>query len=198
MAEELEFVKMVVICSKSALHVLFGSIKPLLEKARGRGAVLVAPLPWYITLGCGCYEDHMPDKQSTDSKARLTGELCKVAGNLRNMLFKSGMRNVKLLDPSSALNNMAEATVWLDAPIHPADEVYGRLAELAFKLCVQAGNTSSRKRPRKDRDRLAGGSSSSGGDTNTRRGGYRHVGGSGSSVGGGGGRGHPGGHHHEA
>jgi hypothetical protein len=141
-----------VICSKSAMHVLFNSVKPLLEKARGVGAVLMAPLPQYLTNGCCRDKGHMLDRRSPDFQARLMSELREVAVNLKNTLFTGGFRNIKLLDPAAVLKDVNQMQVWGDDPIHPLDEAYERLAKQAFKLCLVSGDSSARKRPRRKSD----------------------------------------------
>jgi hypothetical protein len=91
----------------------------------------------------------MLERRSQDFQARLTSELREVAVNLKNMLYTGGFRNIKLLDPAAVLN---QPQVWGEDPIHPIDEAYERLAKQAFKLCAAAGDTSARKRPRRESD----------------------------------------------
>jgi hypothetical protein len=38
---------------------------------------------------------------------------------------------------------MEETAAWLDDPIHPSEDVYGRLADLAVMLCTRAGDTTT-------------------------------------------------------
>jgi hypothetical protein len=101
----------------------------------------------------------MPDRLSPDFKARIISELQDMAGNIRNFLFTSGLRGIKLLDPALTMKSLSEDDCWGKDPVHPADRVYDEIiiTKLSDKLCIQTAEFTSKKRPRRDSD--GGGSS---------------------------------------
>jgi hypothetical protein len=107
-----------VVGSKLAQHCLFKAIKPLLDCAKGKGAALLSPLPRYLVHGCCRYTDHMPNRAAADF-SQLKSELRGVSANLRDFLYTSGYRNIKVLDPGTVFRGREDDQIWGDDPIHP-------------------------------------------------------------------------------
>jgi hypothetical protein len=136
--------------------VLLNALKPLLTLGLAKGGVLGFPLPLYLTNGCCTDPDHMPDRSSPDYKNRMLSELQDMAGNIRNFLFTSNLRGIKLLDPAGVLKNHREEDSWDSDPVHPKSKIYEEMAKLSVTLCEQAGEINIKKRPRRDSDGSGG------------------------------------------
>jgi hypothetical protein len=64
-----------VLSSKSAMFANFNALKPLLEKARSMGGVLMSPLPRYVKTGCCDDAEHMQERNSAEFQDRMKSEL---------------------------------------------------------------------------------------------------------------------------
>jgi hypothetical protein len=84
-----------VVFSKLGQHSLFKAVRPLLDCAKGKGAALMAPLPWYLLNVCCRDEEHMPNRAAADFSQQLKTELRGVAANLRDFLFTAGYRSIR-------------------------------------------------------------------------------------------------------
>jgi hypothetical protein len=153
-----------VISSKSVLHANFTALKPLLEKAKGRGGVLMSPLPRYVKTGCCSDPDHMLGRESQSFMDRMTSVLRGIASSLRNFLFTTSMRYIRVLDPSTALRALTTDQIWRDGdPVHPSDDAYAAIAQLGLRSGEQAAEGAGRKRPRNESDDMPSESANSGG-----------------------------------
>jgi hypothetical protein len=137
-----------VVGSKLAQYSLFKAIKPVLDCAKGKGAALLSPLPRYLLHGCCRDEEHMPNRAAADFSQQLKSELRGVSANLRDFLYTSNYRNIKVIDPATVFKGKEDDQIWKDDPVHPEEEAYGYLAAAAVELCVAAGSHSCKKRPR--------------------------------------------------
>jgi hypothetical protein len=90
----------------------------------------------------------MPNRAAVDFAQQLKAELWGVSANLRDFLYTSGYRNIKVLDPGSVFRGREDKQIWGDDPIHPAEMAYDLLAAASIELCVAAGSHSCKKRPR--------------------------------------------------
>jgi hypothetical protein len=104
--------------SKSALFANFNALKPLLEKARPMGGVLMSPLPRYVKTGCCDDAEHMQDRNSAEFLDRMKSELREIAISLKNQVFTANMKFIKILDPAVALRSLAEDDIWESDPVH--------------------------------------------------------------------------------
>jgi hypothetical protein len=133
--------------SKSAQNVLFTTIKPLLEAARGRNVIVTAPLPRFLTGGCCEDPAHMPNRRQAGFEANLVRDLRDTAENLRDFLFTSGFKQYKVLDPGVSWRNRDNDYLWGVDPVHPSDAAYSLLADGALHIC-NIMESGARKRAR--------------------------------------------------
>lgn len=89
-----------VVSSKSAQHVLFTSLRYLLDAAGGKNAIICSPLPRYTAGGCCDDQEHIKNRDRPGFESNLNSELKSVAENLRDFLFTSGYKLIKVLDPA--------------------------------------------------------------------------------------------------
>jgi hypothetical protein len=88
------------LASKSAQSQLFNTIRPMLAVAHGRNMLLCAPMPRYLIGGCCTNLTHVANRSSPRFEVNLVKELKETADHLRDFLFTSGYRQVKVLDPA--------------------------------------------------------------------------------------------------
>jgi hypothetical protein len=160
------------VMAKSGQYSLFNSLKPLLETAKGKSAVLMSPFPRYVNRGCCEDSEHMPNREDPLAKQQLQDDVRQVAANYRDFLFTASMRYVKVLEPAAVLREMETADSWGDDPIHPTTAAYSRIATSIIRIGDSGTSTPvGSKRPRSNSDvpvlptdrRRRGGGSDSGG-----------------------------------
>jgi hypothetical protein len=77
----------IMVMAKTSQYSLFGSLKPLLETAKGKGGVLLSPFPRYVSMSCCADRDHMPNRDDPVAKQQLAEDLGQTAANFRDFLF---------------------------------------------------------------------------------------------------------------
>jgi hypothetical protein len=137
----------IIISSKSAQHALFKVLLPLIEAAGGKPCILCSPLPRYLTAGCCDEPGHMPNRKMRTFEHQLQSDLKETAENMRDFLFTSGNKLVKVLEPAVSWRGKESSTIWGDDPVHPTEKAYELMAEgvLALLRIMESG---ARKRPR--------------------------------------------------
>jgi hypothetical protein len=77
------------------LFANFNALKPLLEKARPMGGVLMSPLPRYVKVGCCEDAEHMQDRNTVEFVDRMKSELREIATSLKNQVFTANMKFIR-------------------------------------------------------------------------------------------------------
>jgi hypothetical protein len=125
-----------ILSSKTAQHALFKALKPLIDQGKSKNCILVAPLPRYVSGGCCDAAEHMPNRRDPDFAHRLLQDLKEAAENLRDFLFKRGLKQVKVLDPQVSWRGADAGEIWGDDPVHPTAVGYEKLAEGVDTICT--------------------------------------------------------------
>jgi hypothetical protein len=144
----------VLLCPKETQQEHFESMKPLLEMFEKKIVLIVTPMPRYVTSGCCGDINHVSNREQPSYKARMLGSLEDLRLNLKDYLFISGKRLVKIVDPAYDMRGLADSELWMeDDPIHPREIFYVRMAESVIKLRQRAqekneaiSNTNKRRR----------------------------------------------------
>jgi hypothetical protein len=92
-------------------------------------------MPRYSTNGCCSNKTHVTNREEPNFKTRMLASLEDLRVNLKDFLYLSGKRFVKIVDPPYDMRSMTDNEIWGDAdPIHPKPEVYTKLAEGVINL----------------------------------------------------------------
>jgi hypothetical protein len=136
-----------IVVSKSAQHILFSAVRPMLDAARGRNCIIMAPMPRYLFKGCCEDSEHLTNRNNSNFRQHLTRDLKEVAENIRDFCFTTGYRMVRILDPAVSWRGKEDDTIWKDDPVHPSEAAYSMLAEgvISIHRNMESG---AKKRPR--------------------------------------------------
>jgi hypothetical protein len=160
---------------------MFENLRPLLEQIGKRKGLIISPLPRYVLGGCCSNERHCTNIKEPSYKANMMTSLAELRKNLKNYLYYTGRKNIRVMDPTVDLRGFTDNEVWAEGdPVHPRPEMYEQLADGVIKMTA----TTDQKRRQEDhhdemqpaarRGRLGSGSGSRG----------EQMSGSGSSSGG--------------
>jgi hypothetical protein len=156
----------------------FNEIKPLLDLAGKCNAIMVAPMPRYLINSCCDDRRHITNRGDSNFKTTMTVALADAKQNIKDFLFHSGKRNLKVLDPNIIINSMPGDEVWGPDPVHPLPRVYAKLADSVVKLAASMKEGQDHKRRRTDSEDGGGSSGSRRRDTcGSNNGSYRSRGG---------------------
>jgi hypothetical protein len=130
-----------VLSSRSAQQVLFGSIQELLDAAKGRNIIVLSPLPRYVSGGCCDNDGHVANRRRPGFEANLNRELKDVAERLRDYLFTTGQKLIKVLDPAVSWRGKNKEQLWGDDVVHPKEEAYKLMAEgvISINIGMESG-----------------------------------------------------------
>jgi hypothetical protein len=79
-----------IVISKSAQLVVFNAIRPMLDAARGRHCIVMAPMPRYIFKGCCESSEHLTNRGHSAFRQQLMGDVKDVAVNIKDFCFTTG------------------------------------------------------------------------------------------------------------
>jgi hypothetical protein len=158
------------LCDRHELAKLLKLLKPLLEAADGIKAVVVGPLPKYVTASCCDDPKHMQNRKDTAFLPNLLGELVAINKGIKDFLFMEGFRNMRVMDPWVGLRRLDVNDVWGDDPVHIRRCHYKHLAEgvkLTLDKIKGKKRTGSQQDSATKRGRADSSSSSGGASTNS-------------------------------
>jgi hypothetical protein len=135
------------LASKSAQSQLFNNIRPMLAAARGRNMLLCAPMPRYLVKGCCTDQTHVANRSNERFEPNQLKELKELTDHLRDFLFTSGYRQVKVLDPAVSWRGKDTSTLWGEDPVHPKEEAYSLIGEGVIKMLTHM-ESGAKKRAR--------------------------------------------------
>jgi hypothetical protein len=125
----------VVLCSRETQQEHFESLRLLLDLVEKKTCLIITPMPRYIIGGCCSNKTHVTNREEPNFKTRMLTSLEDLRVNLKDFLYLSGKRFVKIVDPTYDMRSMADSEIWGDAdPIHPKPEMYTKLADGVIKL----------------------------------------------------------------
>jgi hypothetical protein len=127
--------------SKSAQQVLFSSLRNLLDAAKGRNIILFSPLPRYVAGGCCEDGGHIANRKMPGFESNLNRELKEVAERLRDYLFTTGYKQVKVLNPAVSWRGKKKEELWGEDAVHPNEEAYKLMAQgvISINTSMESG-----------------------------------------------------------
>jgi hypothetical protein len=136
-----------IVSSKSAQHILFKSLKPLLDAAGGKNSILCGSLPRYLFKGCCNNPEHMSNRNLDGFETCLQRDLKETCENFKDFMFTSGYKSIKVLDPYVSWKGAAANNIWGEDPVHPIEAAYNLIAEGALVI-LRNMESGARKRAR--------------------------------------------------
>jgi hypothetical protein len=118
-----------IVVSKSAQHIIFNAVRPMLNAVRGRNCIIMALMSRNVFKSCCEDSEHLTNRNTSAFRHQLMGDLKEVADNIRDFCFTTGYRMVKILDPAVSWRGKEIDTIWKDDPVHPSEAAYSLLAD---------------------------------------------------------------------
>jgi hypothetical protein len=146
----------VTVCSQEMQFEHFAALKPVLDVIGKRRAIIIAPMPRYIVSGCCGDSSHCTGLGNPASRCAIEAALESLKKNLRDYLFNTGRRNIRVLDPMVEFRGMTDDELWnKEDPVHPLPDAYSKLADgvIRFKTMAEmkeANRPEDQKRRRTD------------------------------------------------
>jgi hypothetical protein len=124
----------------------FMEIKPLLDLAGKRNAIMVAPMPRYLIKSCCDNKRHLTNHRDSNYKSTMLSALAEAKQNLKDFLFHIGKRNFRVMDPNIIISSMPGEEVWGPDPVHPLPLVYAKMADTVVKMAATMRDSQNNKR----------------------------------------------------
>jgi hypothetical protein len=129
---------------------LLKELKPVLDLAGKRNAIIVTPMPRYWTRGCCGDPNHTTNRNSGSFKTDMVANLAAAKQLIKDNLFHEGRRNFKVVDPNVDISSLTEEEAWGQDPVHPLPLVYSKIAGAVVKLAASMRSNAGNKRRRED------------------------------------------------
>jgi hypothetical protein len=123
-----------VVCPVETQLELLNTMKPIFDAMGHKAGVFVTPMPRYVTAGCCEDPSHVSNREDRHFRADMDLQLDSLKRTVKNFLFNTGRRNLRILDTGMTLKGLEDADLWCTDPVHPIESVYGRIAEGIKKL----------------------------------------------------------------
>jgi hypothetical protein len=127
-------------------------------------------MPRYVMRGCCADATHVANRTQPRFEATLVKELKEAGEFLRDCLFTSGYRQIKVLDPAVSWRGKNNECIWGDDPVHPKEAAYAALAEGAITV-ITSMESRAKKRARTNSETGFSGSGPTLNSYSSRRGG---------------------------
>ena len=146
------------LADKDGQYAILKLCEPLWSSASGKHMVIVGPTARFVSAGCCSDNIHVANRRNIEFYPKLKEELAASCNNIKDFLFTSGLRHVRVMDPARSTSGLAAAEIWGSDPIHPKQKVYEMLADGV--VAVEKGCGSAKAKRKKSTDTVAHGSRS--------------------------------------
>jgi hypothetical protein len=130
------------VCTGEVQEDHFRALKPIFEAVGKKKCILVSPMPRYVAASCCSDVSHVANRNDPyfleDMQIRLDGLRC----HLKEFLYTSGRRNIKIYDPNHDLKDFTTEQTWGDDPIHPRREVASKMADTLINMVDNMEDTN--------------------------------------------------------
>jgi hypothetical protein len=143
----------IVVCSQETQAEQFRLLKPIFNALERRTALCIGPMPRYVAAGCCEDRGHAINRREDDYRENMSIQLDAYQRGLKEFLFSTGIKNIKVLDPSCDLRGLSREEMWGTDPVHLLAAVYRNIANGVLKMASNmAANRKegSSKRMRSD------------------------------------------------
>jgi hypothetical protein len=129
-----------VVCPGETQLELLNTMKLVLDAVGNKLAIFITPLPRYITAGCCDDPAHVSNREDRHFRADMNLQLDGLRRAVKNFLFNTGRRSIRILDTAMVIRGLEDADLWCTDPVHPIESVYARIAEGVTSMVAKLGN----------------------------------------------------------
>jgi hypothetical protein len=117
------------VCSGDVQDEQFRTLRPIFDVIGKRKCLWVAPIPRYVTRGCCEDRTHVTNRTDAYYLEDMRLQLDGLRRHMKEFVYSSGLRNVKVYDPNSDLRDFTVREIWGEDPIHPTHLAMSRMAD---------------------------------------------------------------------
>jgi hypothetical protein len=99
----------------------------------------------YVVEGCCQDPEHVKNRGEWYFRDNMQRQLDGVSRSIKNFLFKTHRRNMRVLESSYNIRNLPNVDIWFTDPVHPIDSVYNNLAAGVIKMAATLRDLESRQ-----------------------------------------------------
>jgi hypothetical protein len=133
------------VCSQEIQAEHLNTMKPILDAVGRRPCIVISPMPRYVVEGCCQDPEHVKNRGERYFRDNMQRQLDGVARSIKNFLFKTHRRNMRVLESSYNIRNLPNVDIWFTDPVHPIDSVYNNLAAGVIKMAATLRDLESRQ-----------------------------------------------------
>jgi hypothetical protein len=112
------------------------ALKVILEAIGKRPCLVMSPIPRYVTEGCCADVRHVANRLDNGFCADMQRQLDSATKRIKNFLFNSNRRNMRVLDSTNDIRDLPNEDIWFVDPVHPIDPIYRRIAAGVIKMAA--------------------------------------------------------------
>jgi hypothetical protein len=109
------------------------ALKAILDVVGKRPCLVMSPIPRYVTEGCCADVRHVANRLDNGFRTELQRQLDSATKRIKNFLFNSNRRNMRVLDSTYDIRDLPNEDIWFVDPVHPIDPIYRRIAAGVIK-----------------------------------------------------------------
>jgi hypothetical protein len=109
------------------------ALKAILDVVVKRPCLVMSPIPRYVTEGCCADVRHVANRLDNGFCTDLQRQLDSATKRIKNFLFNSNRRNMRVLDSTYDIRDLPNEDIWFVDPVHPIDPIYRRIAAGVIK-----------------------------------------------------------------
>jgi hypothetical protein len=90
----------------------------------------------YVIEGCCQNPDHVKNRGERHFRDDMQRQLDGVAKNIKNFLYKTHRRNMRVLDSTYNTRHLPNEDIWFKDPVHPINSIYQHIASGVIKMAA--------------------------------------------------------------
>jgi hypothetical protein len=99
------------VCSPETQAEHLNTMRPILDAVGRRPCIVISPMPRYVTDGCCQNPEHVKNRSEHFYRDDMQRQLDGVARSIKNFLFKTHRRNMRVLESSYNIRNLPNVDI---------------------------------------------------------------------------------------
>jgi hypothetical protein len=125
-----------VVCFSDTQTEHLNTLRPVLDAVGRRPCIVISPMMRYVIEGCCQNPGHVSNRNERFYREDMQRQLDGVARNIKNFLFKTHRRNMRVLESTYNTRHLPNEDIWFCDPVHPIDSIYNQIAAGVVKMAA--------------------------------------------------------------
>jgi hypothetical protein len=125
-----------VVCSSDTQTEHLNTLRPVLDAVGRRPCIVISPMMRYVIESCCQNPGHVSNRNERFYREDMQRQLDGVARNIKNFLFKTHRRNMRVLESTYNTRHLPNEDIWFCDPVHPIDSIYNQIAAGVVKMAA--------------------------------------------------------------